>query len=154
MVIRTRGRAARARPVNSRLSRRRLPPAAQAGESFNSERDREAVSQRLIQQYTQTYKGDPARVAVAWFSGPGNVAPAGSSQPFVQDRADPTGKTTSSYVSDVLSRVGGLAGLQTKADFYKANYADILDRTRTQATAQHPTIRSLRTWQWRAPSSS
>jgi hypothetical protein len=109
--------------------------AAQPGESFQSEADRETVSKRLLAQYTQQYNGDPARVAVAWFSGPGNVAPPGSAQPFLQDHADANGKTVSSYVSDVVSR---MPGVMSKADYYKANYQTILDTTRQSALAAHP----------------
>ena len=77
-------------------------------------------------------------MAVAYFSGPGNVAPPGSATPYKVDAADANGKTTSSYVSDVLGRMGGLNGIASKADYYKANYADIVDQTRQQALKENP----------------
>lgn len=47
---------------------------------------------------------DPARIAVGYFSGPGNVAPPGSPTPWKVDRSD--GHTlTSQYVSGVLGRM-------------------------------------------------
>jgi hypothetical protein len=49
--------------------------------------------------------GDPARIAVGFFSGPGNIAPPGSPTPWIKDLSDRNGKTTSSYVSDVQQRI-------------------------------------------------
>jgi hypothetical protein len=79
---------------------------AQPGENINDKNDNKAVGQRIIANYYQQYGGDPYRVAVAYFSGPGNVAPPGSPTPWLHDRADPTGKTVSSYVSDIAGRLG------------------------------------------------
>lgn len=70
------------------------------GESFDSEADREAVSQRVLADYSQKYGGDMARVAVGWFNGPGNVAPPGSPTPYIRNITDPyTGVTTAAYVA-------------------------------------------------------
>jgi Transglycosylase SLT domain len=80
---------------------------AKPGEKIDSPADNLAVSKRIIGDYYQRYNGDAARVAVAYFSGPGNVAPAGSATPWKEDRADGNGKTTSSYVADVLHRANG-----------------------------------------------
>jgi hypothetical protein len=77
----------------------------QAGESYANESDRVNVANRLIDQYTKTYNGDPARVAVAYFSGPGNVAPEGSPTPWISDKTDGI-STTSGYVRNVLTRLG------------------------------------------------
>ena len=83
---------------------------AQPGESIVRKADNEAVGRRIIDDYTQKYNGDPARVAVAYFSGPGNVAPAGSPTPWIEDKNDgPGGKggtATSAYVRGVLGRLG------------------------------------------------
>jgi hypothetical protein len=79
---------------------------AKPGESITNPADNAAVGQRIIADYAQKYDNDPARVAVAYFSGPGNVAPAGSPTPWINDSKDATGKSTSSYVSDVLGRLG------------------------------------------------
>ncbi len=78
---------------------------AKPGESINDASDNRNVSGRLLDKYMQDY-GDPARAAVAYFSGPGNVAPPGSPTPWIKDKSDGT-KSTSSYVSDVMRRIGG-----------------------------------------------
>lgn len=111
---------------------------AQPGESFQSKADLKTVSERALADYTKKYNNDPARVAVAWFSGPGNVAPAGSATPWINDAKDANGKSVSSYVSDVLSRVGTSTGLVTKADYYRAHEADIINQARQDALAAHP----------------
>jgi hypothetical protein len=78
---------------------------AQPGESIDNPVDNEAVGRRIVNDYSQRYAGDPSRVAVAYFSGPNNVAPAGSPTPWVRDSSD--GRTSvSSYVSGVLARLG------------------------------------------------
>ena len=79
---------------------------ANPGQDINNRADNKAVGQRIIANYYQQYNGDPYRVAVAYFSGPGNVSPPGSPTPWLHDRADPTGKTVSSYVSDIAGRLG------------------------------------------------
>ena len=80
---------------------------AQPGESFDSKRDVEAVAQRGIAALEAKYPNDPARVAVAYFSGEGNVAPPGSPTPYKQDLKDANGTSTSAYVSGVMSRFKG-----------------------------------------------
>lgn len=111
---------------------------AKPGESINSAADNATVGKRIVADLSQKYGNDPARVAVGYFSGPGNVAPPNSPTPWIRDAVDGNGKSTSSYVSDVVSRLGGVAGVQTKADYYRTNYATILDNARTQADSQHP----------------
>ena len=77
---------------------------AQAGENFNNEADRVAVSDRGINALSQKYNGDAARVAVAYFSGEDNVSPPGSPTPWIQNKND--GRTTvSQYVAGVQSRL-------------------------------------------------
>jgi hypothetical protein len=77
------------------------------GESITNPATNLAVSKRIINDYFVRYGGDAQRVAVAYFSGPGNVAPPGSPTPWIADRPDPNGKTTSAYVSDVTQRISG-----------------------------------------------
>lgn len=79
---------------------------ARPGESIDRPADNIAVGRRIIADLWDKSGGDPARVAVGYFSGPGNIAPAGAATPWKRDAADPTGKTTSSYVEDVLKRLG------------------------------------------------
>jgi hypothetical protein len=77
---------------------------ANPGEVITNSKDNEAVAGRAIDAYSQQYNGDAARVAVAYFSGPGNVAPAGSATPYLHDYKDGNGKSVSSYVSDIQNR--------------------------------------------------
>ena len=79
---------------------------AQPGEDINNRADNIAVGNRIVTDYMKRYNGDPERVATAYFSGPANVAPAGSPTPWIRDAADPTGKRTSSYVADIMKRLG------------------------------------------------
>lgn len=79
---------------------------AQPGENIANPQDNLSVSGRIIDDYAQRYNNDPARIAVAYFSGPGNVAPAGSPTPYKADVKDGNGKSVSSYVSDVMGRLG------------------------------------------------
>lgn len=76
------------------------------GEDINVPADNERVAARIITDYAKRYGNDPARIAVAYFSGPGNVAPPGSPTPYIADKKDGNGKSTSSYVADVLNRYG------------------------------------------------
>ena len=76
------------------------------GERISNPTDNRAVAGRILADYYQRYGGDPYRIAVAYFSGPNNVAPAGSPTPWLSNKADPTGKTVASYVNDVALRLG------------------------------------------------
>lgn len=94
---------------------------ARPGESISNPNDNRAVSGRIIDDYMARYNGDAARVAVAYFSGPGNVSPQGSPNPWITDRHDGNGKSVSGYVGDVAARLGGNAGGpgQIKSNAYK-----------------------------------
>lgn len=78
---------------------------AQPGERIDNPADNAAVGQRIVADLYKKAGGDPARVAVGYFSGSGNIAPPNSPTPWIQDKADPTGKSVSSYVQDVNSRL-------------------------------------------------
>ena len=88
----------------------------QGGESFDNETDRVNVGRRGIGQLSNlpNVNGDPARIAVGYFSGPGNIAPPGSSTPWIRDIDDGTpehpGTKTSAYVAGVLARLNGKGG--------------------------------------------
>lgn len=79
---------------------------ARPGEDIANATDRAAVNQRILSDLSARFSGDPARIAVGYFSGPGNVAPAGSATPWIEDKQDANGKTTSSYVADITMRMG------------------------------------------------
>lgn len=78
---------------------------AQPGESIDNPDDNRTVSNRMIAAYQQQYGGDPERVAVAYFSGPGNVSEPGAPHPWKEDRRDGNGKSVSSYVADISKRL-------------------------------------------------
>lgn len=80
---------------------------ARPGESISNPADNLEVSKRIIDDYYKRYNGDAARVAVAYHSGPGNVAPAGSPTPYIRNTVDGLGKHTADYVNDVMKRLGG-----------------------------------------------
>lgn len=98
---------------------------AQPGERIDNPQDNLTVGRRIIDDLTKRYNGDPARVAVAYFSGPGNVAPAGSETPWLRDVADGNGKTVSSYVGDIVKKMGGQEGAPSTA---KMDHAGLLTR--------------------------
>jgi hypothetical protein len=77
------------------------------GETIGNKADNLRASGRAIDDFYRKYNGDPARVAVAYFSGEGNVAPPGSPTPWANDVADGNGVKVSTYVANVLKRAGG-----------------------------------------------
>ena len=74
------------------------------GESIDNPADNIRVSQRIIKDLSKKTGGDPARIAVGYFSGEGNIAPAGSPTPWKRDTQDGNKKRVSSYVADVVKR--------------------------------------------------
>lgn len=76
------------------------------GGNINNEADAKAAAANGINAYSRAYNGDPERVAVAYFSGPGNVSPPGAPTPWKTDAVDGNGKRTSSYVADIMGRLG------------------------------------------------
>lgn len=91
---------------------------AHPDENINNPTQNEAVTRRIINQYKKDYNGDDARVAVAYFSGPGNVSPPGSETPYITDKADANGKTVSSYVQDIT------AGSDTESESTPKSFVD------------------------------
>ncbi|MFA6047162.1 MAG: lytic transglycosylase domain-containing protein, partial [Phycisphaerales bacterium] len=78
---------------------------ARPGENINDPSANKAVGNRSLETYTQKF-GDPARALVAYFSGPGNVAPPGSPTPWKEDKSDGRVRV-SQYVQQTLGRMGG-----------------------------------------------
>lgn len=76
---------------------------ARPGEHFDSVRDREDVAHRAFAQLYLKYGGDLAKLAVAWFSGPGNVN-TGKGRPWKNDVADGNGVHVSDYVMGILHK--------------------------------------------------
>ena len=79
---------------------------AKPGERLDNSDDNKAVGRRILDHYAQKYNGDAARVAVAYFSGEGNVAPVGSATPWISNRHDGQGTYVSQYVDSILRRLG------------------------------------------------
>ncbi len=88
------------------------------GEQIGNPDDNKVVGQRIIDDLSKRYNGDPARVAVGYFSGPGNVAPAGAPTPWLEDKKDPNGKSVSAYVQDVTGKLGVSSPTMAKAKAY------------------------------------
>jgi len=82
---------------------------AKPGEDINNPADSIAVGNRIIDDLKSKYPDDPARVAVGYFSGPGNIAPPGSTAPYLNNYTDKNGKSVSSYVADVTKRTASPA---------------------------------------------
>jgi soluble lytic murein transglycosylase-like protein len=80
---------------------------AEPGEDIGTPADNEAVGHRYIDDIARKpgVNGDPARIAVGYFSGPDNIAPPGSTTPWIEDKKDGNGTSTSSYVAGVMSRL-------------------------------------------------
>jgi hypothetical protein len=85
---------------------------AKPGESIDNTDQNMAVGTRILAHYAQQYGGDPAKIAVAYFSGPGNVADSGPT-PWKNNTKDGNGTTVSQYVQGILGRVGATPATQT-----------------------------------------
>lgn len=115
--------------VNGAVGAGQIVPAtfeanAKPGQNINNPVDNLDVSRGLIQKYYQQYGGDWQRVAVAYFSGPGNVAPVGSTTPWIHDTKDGNGTAVSSYVAQMGSKLNA----DNNPAALKANaYSKVLD---------------------------
>lgn len=78
---------------------------AKPGEKIDNKEDNLAVSKRMIDQYMRDYNGDWQRVAVAYFSGEGNVAPMASAKPYKVNSSDGH-NTVEQYVANVGKNLG------------------------------------------------
>lgn len=78
---------------------------AKPGERIDNKEDNLAVSKRMIDQYMRDYNGDWQRVAVAYFSGEGNVAPMASAKPYKVNSSDGH-NTVEQYVANVGKNLG------------------------------------------------
>lgn len=113
---------------------------AREGENLNNPADARAVSSRIVDDLSKRFDGDPARIAVGYFSGPGNVAPAGSSTPWISDVKDANGKSVSSYVQDITSRLNAHGALlAAKAGVYD----QVLQRTEGNPVLRQAALREV-----------
>lgn len=87
---------------------------ARPGENIHNPADNLAVHNRIIADYASRWPNDPARVAVAYFSGPGNVSPPGSPTPWIRNSSD-VNENVAKYVANATAKMGGPAGTSTAA---------------------------------------
>ncbi|WP_059412667.1 LPD38 domain-containing protein [Cupriavidus basilensis] len=87
---------------------------AKPGERIDNPEDNFRVGVRYLKRMSDQFGVDPARLAVGYFSGEGNVNPSGDT-PYKVDKKDGSGKTVSSYVRDLVARVGGAVASEAKA---------------------------------------
>jgi hypothetical protein len=95
------GATGKAQIVQGTFDQYKLP-----GESYGNEDDRVAAARRYVDDMWKKYPGDTARVAVGYFSGVGNVAPAGSPTPWIKNTSD-----GNMQVSQYVDRFGGKLGV-------------------------------------------
>lgn len=79
---------------------------AKAGEDIANPEHNLAVMARIVKDLGSKSGDDPAKIATGYFSGAGNIN-SGSTQAWKNDAADGNGKRVSSYVADVMNRIGG-----------------------------------------------
>jgi hypothetical protein len=99
-AVSPKGATGTAQIIESTFNQYKLP-----GESYSNEDDRRAAARRAVDDLWKKYPNDPERVAVGYFSGPGNIAPPGSPTPWKEDKSDGI-STTSGYVSRFTSKLG------------------------------------------------
>lgn len=78
---------------------------AKPGEVIDNPDHNLAVMARIVRDLGNKSGDDPAKIAVGYFSGSGNINP-GSGTAWRNDRADGNGKLVSSYTADVMARMG------------------------------------------------
>lgn len=79
---------------------------AKAGEDIKDPEDNIRVGKRIVAHYMRQFDGNPAKVAVAYYSGPGNVNP-GEGSPWKRDIKPLKGPPVSQYVREVMGRMKG-----------------------------------------------
>lgn len=106
------------------------------GEKLDNPVDNKHVTARYLDYLQKNYGGDPERVAVGYFSGEGNIAPAGSPTPWKQDLYDKNKdgtlrKSVSSYVNDIVDKLNVKSSVPyiNRADYYKQNFGDAVDQS-------------------------
>lgn len=92
---------------------------ARPGERIENAADNKRVSQRITDDLYQRYGGDWQRVAVGYFSGPGNVSPPGSLVPWVNNTNDGH-STVAQYVADKAQRLGVIDPIAARAKAHEA----------------------------------
>ena len=78
---------------------------ARGGERYSNPRAHDRVYSRILTDLYERAGGDPARIAVGYFSGPSNISRPGSRLPYIRDTCDRNGKRVSSYVADIMDKL-------------------------------------------------
>jgi hypothetical protein len=79
---------------------------AKPGERIDNPADNIRVGARYIKDLADKFGNDPAKIAVGYFSGEGNVN-RGQGEPWKRDFRDGNGKRVSSYANDIEARIKG-----------------------------------------------
>lgn len=131
--------------INGAIGPGQIEPAtfarfAKPGEVITNANDNRAVSGRYVDYLSglPNVQGDPARIAVGYFSGEKNIAPLGSATPYIRDTEDGNHKKTSAYVADVEKRLGENRRYPSVADYYSANEGKIVDQAQADAPGLFP----------------
>ena len=75
------------------------------GENLNDPATNVAIHNRIMADYARRWPNDPARWAVAYFSGPGNVSQPGSPTPYIKNTSDGH-NTVAQYVANTAGKAG------------------------------------------------
>jgi len=119
---------------------------ARPGEDISNPADNMAVHRRIIDDLVAKTGGDPERVAVGYFSGPGNIAPAGSATPWLADKQDPTGQTTSGYVQKFKAALVSDGGPVDSSTNRMQALQDALATAPNEAAASQLMMKAQRLW--------
>ncbi len=84
---------------------------AKPGERIDNEEHNLAVSARIVKDLAKKFGDDPAKIAVGYFSGEGNVN-TGKGNPYKANKADGNGKHTADYATDIVRRLTGASNAQ------------------------------------------
>lgn len=115
------------------------------GEDINNPGDNLAVHRRIVDDLVAKSNGDPERVAVGYFSGPGNIAPPGSATAWLQNKKDPTGQTTSGYVQQFKAALAADGGPPASTNRMQA-LQDALENSPNEAAASQLMMKTQRLW--------
>lgn len=119
------------------------------GERIDNPADNMRVGVRIIKDLGNKFGNDPARIATGYFSGAGNVN-RGRGPAWHNDHADANGKRVSSYVGNVLSKLGIVSEAhaeQPKPDLSKApKWSDIVAKPEFSKLSEEDRIKAKRAY--------
>lgn len=130
---------------------------AKPGEIITNPKNNTAVYNRIMDDYEKRWPNDPARQAVAYFSGTGNVSPAGSATPYIKNTNDGH-EDVATYAKNVTGRIATIGPIEnvaynttrpqygtnavgaplTQADYFQMHSADVYAKGDTYAEQTMP----------------